>query len=188
MNRHFVPSAAVALPLVVTAVAFAACGGSEGASSAGPMPSVAATTTAGAAETTPRTTDAAPTAATATVPELEDGRHFGFIKSVDLAYRLSGDEANRAAAERGYPTPVDNDYFVVNDNPKLRTLALAPVAQISLLDMRRCCIETIEVRPERFASFFGRPKPGRYAQGEYADYWVTVEDGVVVKIEQQFVP
>jgi len=64
-------------------------------------------------------------------PALEDGRHFGYIRSAQLmtqpqfivfdhAYLLSGDDANQAAAERGKETPVPNDSFIVNDNPRLR--------------------------------------------------------------------
>ncbi|HYU92359.1 MAG TPA: hypothetical protein VEN95_02615, partial [Actinomycetota bacterium] len=45
-------------------------------------------------------------------PALEDGRHFGYIQSaqltsqpqvivLNLAYLLTGDEANQAAADRG---------------------------------------------------------------------------------------
>ncbi len=78
-------------------------------------------------------------------PALEDGRHFGYIKSAqvtaqpqliifDLAYLLTGDEANQAAADRGLETPVPNDYFIVNDNPKLRVLPVAADMRILLLD------------------------------------------------------
>ena len=49
-------------------------------------------------------------------PPLEDGRHFGYIHAAkltdeprelvfDLAYFLTGDEANKAAEERGFETP-----------------------------------------------------------------------------------
>ena len=35
--------------------------------------------------------------------------------------------------------PVPNDHFVVNDNPMLRTLSLAPDARLRLLDWNHCC-------------------------------------------------
>ena len=83
------------------------------------------------------------------VAALEDGRHFGYIHSVDvegrtvefdLAYWLSGEEANQAYQEAtGDTGPVPNDHFVVNDNPRLRTLPLAQDLRLRLLDWNRCC-------------------------------------------------
>ncbi|MEP6477643.1 MAG: hypothetical protein ABJC60_10255, partial [Actinomycetota bacterium] len=65
-------------------------------------------------------------------PEIEDGKHFVFVKTAttgtpgtlrfDLAYLLTGEEANQAAQENGDEVPVPNDYYIVNDNPKLRTV------------------------------------------------------------------
>ena len=48
----------------------------------------------------------------------------------DLAYFLTGDAANQAAAEHGDETPVPNDYYIVNDNPSLRTHARLPTVSI----------------------------------------------------------
>jgi hypothetical protein len=133
-------------------------------------------------------------------PKLEDGWHFGFIRSLDLrtspktisfdlAYRLDGEEANQAAAERGYPTPVDNDYFVVNDNPKLRTVPLSPDAEILLVDWNRCCNDFVTVDPESFQASFGHPEySSLHPQGEFSQYWVKVAGGIVVKIEEQYRP
>jgi hypothetical protein len=140
MKRYVAVVAAVTLPIVATALIFALLGGPDGATSAGDVPRVGVTTTS---LLTKATTSAVAAAPVPSSPTLEDGRHFGFIRSVDLntspktisfdlAYRLDGEEANQAAAERGYPTPVDNDYFVVNDNPKLRTVTLSPDAEILL--------------------------------------------------------
>jgi len=113
-------------------------------------------------------------------PALEDGRHFGYIKSAqltaqpqfivfDLAYLLTGDEANQAAADRGLETPVPNDYFIVNDNPRLRALPPAP----ALL----------------FQESFDQKKypPGNY-KGKFSGYWLTVKGGAVTKVEEQYFP
>jgi hypothetical protein len=128
MQRYVAIVAAVTLPIVAAALIFAFLAGPDGASSAGDVPRVPVTTTSPLSKPTTSAVAAAPAPSS---PKLEDGRHFGFIRSVDLgtstktisfdlAYRLDGEEANQAAAERGYPTPVDYDYFVVNDNAKLR--------------------------------------------------------------------
>jgi hypothetical protein len=204
MNRYVALAAAAALPVVATAIAFAACGGTQGASSAGQVPNVTVETLttkpAAATETLPMET--LPTEAVPTTPaaELEDGQHFGYIKSVDLgaspptlvfdlAYLLTGEEANEEAAKRGYPTPVDNDYFIVNDNPRLRTLALAGDVRLRLLDREHCCDTFFDGDLERFAAAFRRTSypPGNYL-GKFTAYELTVEDGVVVEIDEHYFP
>lgn len=134
-------------------------------------------------------------------PELEDGEHFGFIQSVDagagtlvldLAYFLTGEEANQEAAERGLETPVPNDYFIVNDNPKLRTLALASDLELALLDWNNCCDDFIEGDLATFADAIGASEPitvdGQLYYGSLSPYWLTVEGGVVTRIEEQYLP
>lgn len=131
-------------------------------------------------------------------PELEDGKHFGFIRSIDvaaqtmrfdLAYFLTGDEANQAAAEHGDEAPVPNDYYIVNDNPRLRTLAIAPDAEVWVIDWTACCdLVPGEIQP--FVDAFATRHHAWDAlyQGSQAPYWLTVESGIVVKIEVQYLP
>jgi hypothetical protein len=142
-----------------------------------------------------------PTGATHTEAELEDGEHFGFVRSVDpdaktmvfdLAYFLTGDEANAEAASRGLETPVPNDYFIVNDNPKLRTLALSPDLELALLDWNRCCDRFVE---GDLAVFAAAVESGEIATigdqiyyGSLSPYWLTVQDGAVTRIEEQYLP
>ncbi len=133
-------------------------------------------------------------------PVLEDGRHFGYIRSAqltaepqvivfDLAELLTGDEANQAAAERGKETPVPNDYFIVNDNPRLRQLPVAPGLRILLLDWTDCCDTVFRADPQLFQESFDQKTypPGNY-KGTFSGYWVTVRDGVVTKVEEQYFP
>jgi hypothetical protein len=158
MTRYILTTAAVALSVVAVAVAFASRGGSNQAS-------------------------AAP------VGGLQDGRHFGLINSVDLqsspgtmvfdaAEQLTGEEANEAAAEHGDEVPVPNDVYKVNDDPTLRSLPLAAEAEILLIDWNRCC-EPVPADRDQLAA-----ADVTHAWG----YWVTLQDGVVVKIEEQFHP
>jgi hypothetical protein len=134
-------------------------------------------------------------------PELEDGEHFGFVESVDatggtmvfdLAYFLTGQEANEAAAERGLETPVPNDYFIVNDNPRLRTLVLAPDVELALLDWDTCCDEFIERDLAIFAEAIDADGlvtiDGQLYYGSLSPYWLTVEGGFVTRIEEQYLP
>jgi hypothetical protein len=117
--------------------------------------------------------------------ELEDGRHFGFWRSFeigdttavgdfDLASFLTGAEAEAAAAERG--DEVNNDYYVVNDNPRLRTLVARGDTVVRVLDGGEP-----DLRETNVADF-------AVERTEEAGFWVTVEDGIVTEIEQQFVP
>jgi hypothetical protein len=48
----------------------------------------------------------------------------------DRATFLTGEAANKAAAAHGDETPVPNDYYIVNDNPKLRVLVLASTVDV----------------------------------------------------------
>jgi hypothetical protein len=133
--------------------------------------------------------------------ELEDGRHFGFVKTVDieglalefdLAYFLTGDEANEAAEEHGEEVPVPNDYYIVNDNPRLRTLGVAPDLEILLFDWNRCCDETFPAGFEEFAQAIAAGEPltigDRLYYGAFSPYWLTVEGGAVTRIEEQYLP
>jgi hypothetical protein len=147
---------------------------------------------------TPATTSTS--IATSSEPQLDDGRHFGFIKSVDLesspdalvfdlAYLLKGDAANREAAKRGYPTPVDNDYFIVNDNSRLRTLPLSGEIELRLLDWKHCCDTFFSGNLDRFAAAFAQDEyPAGNYRGKFTAYRLTVEDGVVVKVEEHYFP
>jgi hypothetical protein len=159
MNRYFVSFvAALTISIAAVAVAFALHGSSS-------------------------------PAAAAPAPELQDGRHFGLIQSVDLsgtpgtivfdaADLLTGEAANQYAAAHGGEVPVANDSLVANDDPTLRTLDIAPDAEIRLMDWDRCC-EPVPADRDQLAA-----ADVQHAWG----YWVTLQDGVVVKLEEQFHP
>lgn len=138
---------------------------------------------------------------------LEDGRHFGFVRAVgvdagtivfDLAYFLTGDEADRAYQEAtGETGPVPNDYYVVNENPRLRELTLADDLRLRLLDWTDCCDTFFEGKIGPFAQAVEeqtdvliddvRGKDEVLYRG-VSSWWITVEGGVVVEIEEQYTP
>jgi hypothetical protein len=172
-----------------------ACGGGE-AAPATSVPSEPPTTTLA--------TEPAPTTEPKPKPKvkLEDGRHFGYIAAAhltseprqlrfDLAYFLTGEEANAAAEERGFETPVPNDYFVVNDNPRLRRLPVAADVAIDLVDWKDCCDKRFAGDPARFEAAFAtayKSPPSRRYHGRFSAYWLTLEGGAVVAIEEQYLP
>jgi hypothetical protein len=118
--------------------------------------------------------------------ELGDGRHFGYWNTFeigdtvafgefDLAYFLSGAEAEKAAADHG--DDFSNDYYVVNDNLKLRTLIASGDAEVIVVDWDHCCTS----KPSTVADFAVDRRKG-------SGFWVTIENGTVTKIEEQYVP
>ena len=120
------------------------------------------------------------------VSELEDGRHFGYWQSFeigdtvafgefDLAYFLTGAEAEAAAAERG--EIVENDYYIVNENPKLRTLIAHGDTQVTVL--------ANQGGPDSVATNVADFAVDRH---ESSGFWVTIVNGIVTSIEEQFVP
>jgi hypothetical protein len=140
--------------------------------------------------------------------QLEDGRHFGFIRAVhptdrtiefDLAYWLTGDEADAAYQEAtGDTGPVPNDVFVVNDNPRLRELALSPDLRLVLLDWTECCdtffegdlsvfAQAVEEQSDVFVDDVIRGKDDVIYRG-LSQWWITIENGLVTRIEEQYAP
>jgi hypothetical protein len=131
---------------------------------------------------------------------LQDGRHFGYVRAVDvdagtiefdLAYFLSGKEANAAYHAAGGTGPVPNDHFVVDNNPMLRTLALAPDVRLRLLDWNQCC----ETFFDADLSLFGQAikeqadvTDGDLIYRGQSSWWITIENGVVTEIEEQYSP
>jgi hypothetical protein len=131
---------------------------------------------------------------------LEGGRHFGYVRSVepdagtiefDLAYFLSGQEANDAYHAAGGTGPVPNDHFVVNDNPMLRTLALAPDVRLRLLDWNHCCDTFFDGDLALFGQAIREQADvtdGDLVYRGQSQWWITVENGVVTEIEEQYSP
>lgn len=169
----------------------AACAGQRPADRTGP--------TGPALTTSPEpSTSAGPSGTPAAPPALEDGRHFGYIRSVDpesmtirfdLARFLTGEEANAAAADHGDEVPVPNDYYIVNDERRLRTLPIDPGVQILVIDWNRCCdLVPGELGPFLDAFAIRRPPWDAMYQGRRAPYRITVRGGAVVRIEVQYLP
>lgn len=97
------------------------------------------------------------------------------VVSVDVVYFLSGDQAITYLAERpslwqqlecpsgpyaGGSTAgcsVPNDYYLVNENPRVRTLPLAPQARIRLIPWPNCCEATPATRDALAARAASQP-------------------------------
>jgi hypothetical protein len=123
-------------------------------------------------------------------PLLADGRHAARITTVDTEGRtvtvdviqfLTGKAAIKAASAAGEESPPPNDYFIVNDNPKLRTLPVrADFVTVNTLMAQETGSSTKStvITFEDFAQLDTR----------YAVFWITVRDGRVTNISEQFIP
>ena len=85
--------------------------------------------------------------------------------------------------------PVPNDYYVRNPDKSTRTLPIDPKARVTA---RRCalCRNGKPGELDAFLASFG--KSGQtYAdpyRGKDSQYWLTIENGRVVAIDEQYTP
>ena len=126
---------------ILTAIALAGCQG--GAKTVEPQPSPAQPAPANR----PAATSSSPTPAQPATPPAASpttatrGSDFGFIRSwtakagtfylrFDRAVLLTGKAADAASAAHGGESPVPNDYYIQNDNPRLREVAVVDQATV----------------------------------------------------------
>ena len=117
---------------------------------------------------------------------LNDGQWFGFVSGgddtsleLDLACWFSGTAAEEAAAEDGEESPPPNDYYVRNQNPQLRSLPIAADAQVLWYPTGDPHSGTIV----SYADWLTE-RSGGYPLG----VWVTIIDGSVTSVTEQWVP
>ena len=169
--------------LLSLALVAAGCGGG-GADKAAPEP-------------TQTSTQPAPT------PGPSPTEQFGYIRSVstagpaatlafDEAEFLTGDAAQKAAEEDGVVAPgetVPNDYYIRNRDQTTQTLRIANDARITA---KRCplCRHGRDGQLDPFLASFmkGRQTFADPYRGKYSLYWLTIRDGEVAAIDEQYVP
>lgn len=118
---------------------------------------------------------------------LPDGVWFGFVSeptgtgfSLDVACWFVGLPAAQAAAEDGEESPPPNDFYIRNDNPRRRPVAVAGETQATWT--RDTGDPTTEVRTTYSEWLENR------APGIPFGVWVEVQGGVAVQIVEQWVP
>jgi hypothetical protein len=160
-----------------------------------PSPSAPTQTTEPSTSSAP-SASATPEPSASQSPVLEDGHHFVYVTTAirraggstrvrfDLAYFYTGAKAEKEATERG--DQVTNGYYIVNDNPRLRTLPVADDVDVEYIPESNCC----ELRPGNIDAWIEAvlaTNPTDYA-GTNVPWWFTVEGGQITKIEQQYLP
>jgi hypothetical protein len=106
---------------------------------------------------------------------------------LDLAVWFTDQEAIEAALEDGVPREDAgiNGYYIRNESPRWRILSIAPDASVVLTTYPVADpAHPVEVTLDRFAELFGSSE----GYLPLSPYWLTIRNGVVVTIEEQFVP
>jgi len=132
------------------------------------------------------------TSQTSPEPVLEDGRQFVFARSArvepaslrfDLAEFLTDQEAQDAAEEHG--DEATDGYYIVNDNPRLRTLPVADDVRVRYIPISACCDLVAGTWDQYVAAVNGTAQTDLDGS---APWWITVRDERIVRIEQQYLP
>jgi hypothetical protein len=125
-------------------------------------------------------------------PVLVDGRHFVFARSAtdspaslrfDLAEFLTDEAAQDAAEEHG--DEATNGYYIVNDNPRLRTLPVTDDVRVRYIPVSACCDLVAGTWDQYVEAVNGTAQSDLDAS---APWWITVRDEQIVRIEQQYLP
>jgi hypothetical protein len=135
---------------------------------------------------------ASPTPATGAPGVLPDGRSASYLKTIDLSKHtvtfdliqlLFGDDATKEWVKK-HPDEPDGPpegYLLVNDNKKLRTIALAADVTVKVIDLNSnnpSVARPIPLAdlPHHLAGERNAPLP----------YWLTVENGQVTIVQEEY--
>ncbi len=191
------------LPTLSTVVMLAACGptGGDITTTTNTTAAPSATTTTlqpedFAARATPILTDR-------NVAELEDGLYIGYITAIstegltggpeiqfDLGVWFDGDEADAMAAEDGEESPRPNGYYIRNLDPSHLLIEVSSTVRVSSIWYFYHESE-LERRPVGFAEIVAAMNPPIDDTGAIlraSPWWITITDGRVVAIDEQYIP
>ncbi len=123
-----------------------------------------------------------------TEDSLPDGEWYGYIVDLtaseiefDLACWFSGDAAVLAASEDGAESPPPNDYYVRNESEAVRSLGVDSVTEVEYLANGG---DPNTVTTTSYEDWHVEWEISDFVPG----YWLTIEDGKVTRISQQYVP
>jgi hypothetical protein len=130
-------------------------------------------------------------------PVLADGRHPVFLTDIDVGGRgvkfdliqfLTGDEADSAWHEDypDQPGGAPNGYYIVNDDPQLRRLPVADEVAVTVLDWNAGFQPLVVAFADLPTELAARAHPGEPLGVN--PFWLTVDDGTITAIEEQFIP
>lgn len=109
---------------------------------------------------------------------------------IDYAQMLSGEEAWQAAMEAGVIGPdeqLDNDYFIVNDNPKKRQFTVSADATFATSTFGAEGMDH-PVTWEQFVGFWSASPPAGGEHLREMPWWIVRDGDTVLSIEEQYLP
>lgn len=126
-------------------------------------------------------------------PASEKTRQFAYIKDInetagsyawvlDYAQFLVGEDAADAAAAAGGESPPPNDYYITNQNTKLRTLPVASTAKVVVYYNGVADKRTLSLG--EYYDIFLNKTDGKHS----VPFWVTIQGGKVIAAEEQYLP
>ncbi len=117
---------------------------------------------------------------------------------IDYIEFFTGEAADQAAAEDGFDTAswggVPDGIWQRNNNKKIRTFEVDPAVEISMASSKYLDVGTViegkglVIPYDVFYKLFNDPNNPDYMQDQKVPYWITLKGGMVVKIEQQYLP
>lgn len=183
-------TAALAVSVTLALAGCATEAGREAGGSASPAPSSAPTATR-SAKPSPKKPRVLPSA-TALPTDLADGKHYAYLKAlapklhvvnVDVAQFLTGEAAEQAAQEDGEEA---FDYYIRNQNPKLRDLKIAEnvhvVTNTLTASESGSSSKDVVITLAKLASFL------QQGQAQQRLFWFRLKNGFVVEIHEQYLP
>jgi hypothetical protein len=110
-----------------------------------------------------------------------------WVIKIDYVQFLTGGEAADAAAAHGDESPPPNDYYVVNDNPKIRQFKVKPGIPVFVVTNNDGTSDADghTITLDQWIAALSGPQAAAF---KASLYWVTVTDGTVTAIEAQYVP
>jgi hypothetical protein len=112
----------------------------------------------------------------------------GRTLTVDVIQFLTG-QAARDAYQADHPDDPDgppNDYYLLNVNPRLRTLPVAADVEVELVLLHLG--EGADLKPSSWERLLDdlAGAPSDQDLISYSPFWLTLDDGVVTRIEEQY--
>jgi hypothetical protein len=127
---------------------------------------------------------------------LVDGRHPVFFTGFDVARStvefdlvqyLTGDEARAYAEEHEDEYGEDYyDQYIVNENRRLRSLPVADDVQITVLQTAESTSSPHAITFGELPGYVGTDHGPAVTHLGYNAFWLTVRDGTVVAIDEQY--
>lgn len=122
------------------------------------------------------------------LPDTVSGESLSF----DLGVWFSGEDANRAARDDGESElPVPNDFYIRNRSDEIWTFPVAPdVVVTSVWYNAETAPDTsgVPVPYAEFVRIMGDDTDDVLANLRLDPWWVTIEDGQIIRLDEQYVP